>query len=451
MISLEIYNYKENNKFIDSFLGKEKIKEYRKNLRSSIHQILNMEQYQKNSLEKIKNKINKTIKINNNLLNHLNIVVIGKTGVGKSTLINKVFNYDKKNCLEVSIGEPCTKDEPEYKTSENLPFIRLADTRGIEIGQYGAEELFQSINNFIDNKLETKNPDQYVHCIWYCITGTRLEDIEIDTLDRLRSIYVQKKIPLIFVYTRALSDTDIQKMEYYIKNKYSYSYDFIPVLAKEDIIRKMTVQSYGIDQLKEKSFVKAIDGIKPSLFEDLNRQKNKSIEKILNKIEKQLKINKKVDIKGNNDEEICNDFNNLLSDIIFAIIDTEENLSQESKNVINNFLENFIKKSKNDFTNFDIKQKIKNKIKEYLSQDNLDVKSDIIEKLIQDKENVILKNSRITFITKLIKKISIIVIDELIEDNKKIYENIQNGKELQNYIENIVQQNFDIIKKNLKL
>ena len=73
-------------------------------------------------------------------------------------------------------------EEPKYYESKKIPLLRLADTRGIEKANYQMEDLNKSIDKFIKGKLEEENPDFFVHCIWYCITGTRLEQTEIDTL-----------------------------------------------------------------------------------------------------------------------------------------------------------------------------------------------------------------------------------------------------------------------------
>ena len=44
--------------------------------------------------------------------------------------------------------------------------------------EYGVEQVLNSAKNFINYYLEKENPDEYVHLIWYCITGTRFEEIE---------------------------------------------------------------------------------------------------------------------------------------------------------------------------------------------------------------------------------------------------------------------------------
>ena len=48
------------------------------------------------------NSINEKIKN----LKHMNIIVAGKTGVGKSTLINVLF---RENLVETGIGKPVTQ------------------------------------------------------------------------------------------------------------------------------------------------------------------------------------------------------------------------------------------------------------------------------------------------------------------------------------------------------
>ena len=53
-------------------------------------------------------------------LSTLNIIVAGKTGVGKSTLINSVF---REKLSETGMGKPVTQHEKNYKegcTSCNL-------------------------------------------------------------------------------------------------------------------------------------------------------------------------------------------------------------------------------------------------------------------------------------------------------------------------------------------
>src|SRR5690606_19569099 len=62
-------------------------------------------------------------------IGRFNLAVFGKTGVGKSTLINAVFGED---VAPTGIGEPVTMDGHLYVHRSG--FLGLYDTRGLEIG-----------------------------------------------------------------------------------------------------------------------------------------------------------------------------------------------------------------------------------------------------------------------------------------------------------------------------
>ena len=63
-------------------------------------------------------------------LKHLNIIVAGKTGVGKSTLINSVF---RDNLVETGMGKPITSHMRKI-TKKGVP-LSIYDTRGFELGK----------------------------------------------------------------------------------------------------------------------------------------------------------------------------------------------------------------------------------------------------------------------------------------------------------------------------
>lgn len=58
----------------------------------------------------------------------VNILVVGKTGVGKSTLINNIF---REELAETGIGRPVTQHLKKI-SKEGLP-INLYDTKGLEL------------------------------------------------------------------------------------------------------------------------------------------------------------------------------------------------------------------------------------------------------------------------------------------------------------------------------
>ena len=44
---------------------------------------------------------------------------------------------------------------------------------------FGAKEVKNEAEKFINDQLQTKDMNNFIHCFWYCITGTKFEEAEI--------------------------------------------------------------------------------------------------------------------------------------------------------------------------------------------------------------------------------------------------------------------------------
>src|SRR5947209_3637743 len=64
---------------------------------------------------------------------HVNVLIAGRTGVGKSTLVNAVFQGD---FATTGHGRPVTMQTREI-TKEGVP-LSIFDTRGLEMAEYAA-------------------------------------------------------------------------------------------------------------------------------------------------------------------------------------------------------------------------------------------------------------------------------------------------------------------------
>ena len=104
----------------------------------------------------------------------VNIMIIGKSGVGKSTLINNVF---REKMAEVGIGEPVTQHLKKI-SKPGFPVV-IYDTKGFELSENSQNNVLKELKNEIEKKYLGKEEEQ-IHVIWYCINAesSRIEENE---------------------------------------------------------------------------------------------------------------------------------------------------------------------------------------------------------------------------------------------------------------------------------
>lgn len=180
-------------------------------------------------------------------LNTLNIIVAGKTGVGKSTLINSVF---KEKFADTGMGKPVTSHMREI-TKKGVP-LAIYDTRGFELGKEVQTEVKQEVMDTISKGLATQDINKAIHCIWYCINtaSNRIEPEEIEWLRELSMENQSTQIPIIVVLTQSFSKKKAQEMRQVLLNENLDIIQVIPVLAEDYEIEDLGVaKAYGLDVL----------------------------------------------------------------------------------------------------------------------------------------------------------------------------------------------------------
>ena len=82
----------------------------------------------------------------------------------------------------------------------------MLDSRGIELSKnYSIDVASEDIQKFIEERNGlNSDPDKFIHCIWYLVSGNRFEDDEGKYIQSLKSLYTNFGLPLLFVYTRAI-------------------------------------------------------------------------------------------------------------------------------------------------------------------------------------------------------------------------------------------------------
>lgn len=164
-----------------------------------------------------------------------NVLVVGNSGVGKSTLINSVF--ESEEMAKTGIGEAVTRELRVYE-SEGLNF-RLIDTMGFEPGLMNQNRAVRAIRKWSKESIKEDASDRQIHMIWYCIDGTskKMFRKNIDMLARAAAIW--KSVPIIVVITKSYSkperDENVQMVRWAFESHKKLSENLkavIPVVAR---------------------------------------------------------------------------------------------------------------------------------------------------------------------------------------------------------------------------
>ncbi len=127
---------------------------------------------------------------------HINILIAGRTGVGKSTLINAVF---QGNLAITGQGRPVTQNTREIK-KEGIP-LSIFDTRGLEMADFS--NTLDTLHAFVRERSRKADAEQHIHLAWICISEDlrRVEPAE-EALVQMLANYM----PVLAVVTKSRSD-----------------------------------------------------------------------------------------------------------------------------------------------------------------------------------------------------------------------------------------------------
>ncbi|HCX85226.1 MAG TPA: GTP-binding protein [Micrococcales bacterium] len=126
-------------------------------------------------------------------IGRFNLAIFGKTGVGKSTLLNAIFGEE---VAATGIGEPVTKGSRLYLDTHG--HLGILDTQGLEVGK-NTKELIAELDTVM-KQTRSRPLEEQLHVAWYCVRGMdrRFEDSEADFIERLRAV----GLPVILVFTQ---------------------------------------------------------------------------------------------------------------------------------------------------------------------------------------------------------------------------------------------------------
>ena len=200
-------------------------------------------------------------------IDHLTILLIGRKGVGKTTLIKYILKLDDNEEIK---PENVSEYFISYR-SKKVPHLQLIEFKGFGLDNNNdPENIGKKALECIRNKINSnnnKNYNDFIHCIWFCITGTRFEKPEFNLLKRLSEAYNDNIMPIIVVYTQLIDKKAADEMYKYIK-KQDVKTSFVQVLAKDTKIMKSQKikKAFGGDGLLNKTLLKCTQALKGDMI-----------------------------------------------------------------------------------------------------------------------------------------------------------------------------------------
>lgn len=170
----------------------------------------------------------------------INILIAGKTGSGKSTLINAIF---REKLAETGVGAPVTQ-HVEKITKEGVPLV-LYDTKGLELSPETQHEVLLSLSSLIKFQ-QSKGDYESIDIVYYCINSTmaRIEPFEVELIEAMA-----EHVPVILVLTQSIGEEN-SEFEKYLKKQKLPVQAIIPVLAKVYMARgEQRIPAFGLQQL----------------------------------------------------------------------------------------------------------------------------------------------------------------------------------------------------------
>ena len=272
---VEKENLEKSKKYFEKFIANIFLKEFMIETEKKIEfkaslilRIQNLTQEFMNNCQKFINSFkSNTSKIINEFdikeiepIEHINFIVVGKAGVGKSTFINEALLLSEDKRAEEGVGESVTTISSLY-ISEKLKMVRMWDTPGLD-DKVSKDDILKEIQRLIEDGSQ-QGPDHYINIILYCTSGLdqRFQKEDEELIKAIMKIYPFDNLPVIITQLKSYMPLMAENMEKAIRNvlkkydeKIVEKIEIKSIISRDCLDKGSHIKAHGIPELLRLSF-----------------------------------------------------------------------------------------------------------------------------------------------------------------------------------------------------
>ena len=162
-----------------------------------------------------------------------NVLVIGNSGVGKSTLINAVLGEKR---AETGWGSKGTTDKLTIYESESISF-RIIDTVGFEPSFIRGNKAINAVKRWSKDSAKEGNEDNKINVIWFCVEGTSSKLFPKALKDLLRATSIWKSVPMIVVITKSYSVPEREKNIEMVNDVFAKQKRYSKIFIRKNVMK----------------------------------------------------------------------------------------------------------------------------------------------------------------------------------------------------------------------
>ena len=288
---------------------------------------------------------------------------------------------------------------PVGYVSDTVKGLRLWDSQGIDKEKYNIPKVVEDVKNLINQASLNNDPDKFIHCIWYCISGNRFEKSESESISELMSIYDDDTLPIIIVYTEAYSEQSTEDVCVEVKdvlgnlmaNKEKIKeINIMPVVAKDKEIKSgkscTIIEKFGIKPLMDLSIKKIMAAVNSACFFSFKNKLKKDYENIVETKCTNIKnnTNNKVNefLPGNKIANINSLNSPIIKNLILKKLLEYQTLTENSKTLVNKLIKNY-----QQFIDSECMNNLSRFLSKCIAESIMEYKNANIEKKEEDNED----------------------------------------------------------------